>query len=262
MSEPSTWADTGMLSFDTETTGVDTEHDRIVTAATIYVQPGQPPVTREWLADPGIPIPDTAAAIHGITTAHARAHGAPLLDVVNEVIGDILGYLTAGVPLVVYNAPYDLTLLDRCARRAGIPTLDDSLTDLQVPLYVIDPLAIDRGLDPGRRGKGVRKLTYLCQHVYGVPLADQDAHGAAADALASARLAWKMTRRYPHLGRTPLDELQIRQQAWHQAWSREFGLYLRRSGRVDDTDFNWPWRAPAELPLFDQAPTAPQGERL
>ena len=40
---------------------------------------------RDWLADPGVPIPDGAAAIHGITTARARADGRPAREVVAEV---------------------------------------------------------------------------------------------------------------------------------------------------------------------------------
>ena len=50
------WTDGPFMGFDTETTGVNTATDRIVTAACVEWRNGQ---TRErtWLADPGIPIP-------------------------------------------------------------------------------------------------------------------------------------------------------------------------------------------------------------
>jgi DNA polymerase-3 subunit epsilon len=252
-----TWADEGMVSFDTETTGLDPEHARIVTASLVYVHPGEPPAIREWLADPGIDIPIEASDIHGVTTDHARAHGRPHDEVVVEGVNGLFEYVAAGVPVVVFNAPYDLTLLDRAARRAEYPSLSVQAEEADRPLYVIDPLCIDRKQDPFRRGTGVRKLTYLCQRVYGVALSDEEAHGSTADALAAARVAWKIARRFPAVGRLPLGELQVLQKSWHQEWAREFGLWLRRSGRPDDTDFHWPLRPPPGEPgLFDAAPPA------
>ena len=71
----------------------------------------------DWLADPGVEIPEQASAVHGITTERARTEGRPAADVVAEIIAAIRAVFARGVPLVVYNAPYDLTLLD--ARRVG-----------------------------------------------------------------------------------------------------------------------------------------------
>jgi hypothetical protein len=76
-----TWHTIPVLAFDTETTGVSIETDRIVSAAAIHMADGHADTT-EWLADPGIDIPAEATAVHGITSEHARgwdeeaAHGA------------------------------------------------------------------------------------------------------------------------------------------------------------------------------------------
>ena len=39
-----------------------------------------------WLANPGIPIPDGAAAIHGVTTERAVAEGRPAADGFAELL--------------------------------------------------------------------------------------------------------------------------------------------------------------------------------
>ena len=70
------WTDGPLLGFDTETTGVDVDNDRIVTAALVRRDATGTHV-RSWLIDPGVDIPEAAAAIHGVSTEHAREHGRP-----------------------------------------------------------------------------------------------------------------------------------------------------------------------------------------
>lgn len=252
----------GMLGFDLETTGLDRTTARIVTASTIHVRPNHTPVAGDWLADPGIPIPSEATAVHGITTDHAQQHGRPHREVVEQVTGMLAWHAAAGTPLVVFNAPYDLTVLNHLCIVHQLPTLDDRLEEL--PYYVIDPLVLDRQMDPGRRVTGGRRLTYLCQQVYGVVLTDEEAHGSAADALAACRLAWKIARRYPHLARTPIDQLYDLQAEWYAEQQTELGAYLRSVGRGDDTDTAWPYAPAGGQPgLFDSpAPARDQGGLL
>ncbi|GAA3072253.1 hypothetical protein GCM10020000_66220 [Streptomyces olivoverticillatus] len=48
------WFDGPLAAFDTETTGVDVEHDRIVSAALVtQSQEGALPVVTRWLVNPG-----------------------------------------------------------------------------------------------------------------------------------------------------------------------------------------------------------------
>src|SRR4051794_5105814 len=110
--------------FDLETTGVDVETDRIVTAHVgVLDVRGREVAARDWLADPGVVIPDGAAAIHGITTAHARAYGRPASEIVAEVTAALRSLLSQGVPVVAYNASYDFSLLAHEAMRHGIEPL-------------------------------------------------------------------------------------------------------------------------------------------
>ena len=60
-----------------------------------------------------------------------------------------------GIPVVVYNAPYDLSLLDRECRRNGLEPID-------APGPVIDPLVIDKAVDSYRKGK--RTLEVAAAH--------------------------------------------------------------------------------------------------
>lgn len=262
-----TWADGPMAAFDIESTGVDVENDRIVTASVVEVEPGRKSVIREWLVNPGIEIPAEATAIHGITTEHARRHGRPPEDVMQEISGLLADLVEEGKPIVIYNAPFDLTLLDRECRRHddthpvhGCPTLHERCEDDGLNLYVIDPLVLDREMDRWRKGSGTRRLTYVCQKVYNVPLSDEDAHGSSADALAAARVAWKIAHQYPECGELKLDDLQTKQAAWYKRWAQNFGEYLVRQGKPNDVDLSWPIRPFAEPDALLPSP-APMVER-
>lgn len=223
-----------LAGFDLETTGVSVEDDRIVTACVVQVGGAQPVQAANWLANPGIPIPEGAAAVHGITTEHAVAEGAPAAEVVEQVITALAQCVTAGQPIVAMNASYDLTLLDREARRHGIRPL----TDLVQP-FVIDPHVLDKAVDKYRRGG--RKLTDLCQH-YRVPL--DGAHSADADAIAACRVAWRIGQQHPQIGAAALPDLH----AWQVKWAREqaegLAAYFRRTpGKEDQADgvrTEWP----------------------
>lgn len=53
--------------FDLETTGVQVVSDRIVEMCVIKVEPNGTETTKVWRVNPGMPIPASASAIHGIT---------------------------------------------------------------------------------------------------------------------------------------------------------------------------------------------------
>ncbi len=237
MQESQHWYEGPLASFDTETTGVDVEHDRIVSAALVLQRsPGAEPRTVTWLADPGVPIPDGARAVHGITDEQVRAHGRPARAVVAEIARALGEQALAGVPLVVMNAPYDLTLLDRELRRHREHTLADFLGGSG--LLVLDPRVLDKHVDRYRRGR--RTLTDLCAH-YGVTLTG--AHDASADALAAMELVRTLGARHPGpLGQLTAAELQLRQTIWHAAQARGLQNWFDRSGSPERVDFSWPLR--------------------
>ncbi|MGV9562283.1 exonuclease domain-containing protein [Streptomyces sp. NPDC003480] len=226
-----------LIGFDLETTGTDPYEARIVTGAVIEVKDGQPLGRREWLADPGVEIPADAVAVHGISNERAAAEGSRA-DRVADAIADVLaGYWKTGVPVVAYNASFDLTLLTAELRRYGLPSLPERLGG-PGPAPVIDPYTIDRRADRYRRGK--RTLEAVCAE-YGVPL--DAAHNAAADALAAARLAGAIARRHPKIAALGPVELHRRQIEWHADWAADFQAFLRRKGDTEAVvDGAWPLR--------------------
>lgn len=220
--------------FDLETTGVDVASDRIVTAH-VGVLDGTGTVIRakDWLADPGVPIPDGAAAIHGISTAHAREHGRPAAEVIDEVVEALNAIFAAGIPVVAYNAPYDFSLLKHEAIRHGI-------APITAPSPVIDPLVVDKACDQWRRGK--RSLEVVAAH-YAVRL--DAAHEASADAIAAGRVAQALAQRFATVLPLSLDDLHAQQIAWARDQAESLTEYFIRIGRLDandSVDGSWPIR--------------------
>ncbi|MFF8945113.1 3'-5' exonuclease [Streptomyces sp. NPDC014864] len=229
-----------LIGFDLETTGTDPREARIVTGAVIEVRGGEPLGHREWLADPGVDIPADAVAVHGISNERAAAEGRPA-DQVADAIADVLvGYWKTGVPVVAYNAAFDLTLLCAELRRHGLPSLRDRLGGAE-PSPVVDPYTIDRWADRYRRGK--RTLEAVCTE-YGVVL--DTAHDASADALAAARLACAIAARHPKVAALGPAELHRGQIEWYARWAADFQDFLRRKGDPDAVvDGTWPLRESA-----------------
>src|SRR5690606_34522429 len=110
------WVDGAVVGFDTETTGVDVTSDRIVTAAVVR-RHGTSTSVQSWLLDPGVEIPEAAAAIHGISTEHARRHGSDPAEALDQMAATLASALVRGEPVVAYNASFDLSLLDAELRR-------------------------------------------------------------------------------------------------------------------------------------------------
>lgn len=235
------WFEGPLAAFDTETTGVDVEHDRIVSAALVaQSSEGATPLVTRWLVDPGVPVPPGATAIHGLTDEHLQRNGRWPAPVMEEVARALAEQSARGIPLVVMNAPFDLTLLDRELRRHRASTLARYLGPNA--LCVLDPWVLDKHLDRYRKGR--RTLTDLCAH-YGVEL--EGAHDAAADALASLGLVRAVGRRFAaRLERLTPAELHERQAVWHAAQARGLQAWFARNGSEEACDPAWPLRP--ELP--------------
>ncbi|MDT0178769.1 exonuclease domain-containing protein [Microbacterium sp. ARD31] len=225
-------ADGTLGVFDLETTGVDVCEDRIVTAHVgVLDAQGRVVSAQSWLADPGIEIPAGATAVHGITTAHARAAGRAAAEVVAEVTAALRALFVRGIPVVAYNAPFDFSMLKYEGMRLGVEPIAN-------PSPVVDPLVVDKTYDRYRRGK--RTLEVVAAH-YAVPL--EGAHDAAADAVAAGRVAQAIAARFGlELGST---ELHTQQVSWARAQAESLTQYFISIGRLDPEDAldgSWPIR--------------------
>ena len=228
------WTAGPLLGLDTETTGVDVDVDRIVTAALVLREPGGTHV-RTWLLDPGVEIPAEATAIHGVTTAHAAASGASPRVALDEIATLVVDAQGDGVPLVAYNAAFDLSLLDVELARHDLPTLAARLGRPVRP--VLDPLVLDRWWDPDREGK--RRLVDLCAR-YGV-VDVGTLHTADADVLATLDVLDALLRAFPDRGALPPDVLHDLQVVAHRRWVDNLDPERREHAYVGaGADGRWP----------------------
>lgn len=227
--------DPRLLTFDVESTGVDTRNDRIVTAfvglmsATgFFIQQYHP------LVNPGVEIPEGASAVHGISTAKAQAEGIPPRQALEQLRFIIEKECVGnGVPLVAFNAPFDLTMLKHELERHGLPPIEMDR------INVIDPMVLDKRLTPIRRGRS--RLTDIAP-LYGVPV-EANAHDAGADCLMTGRIALQMLSRQEFRDLL-LPELHQRQIGWKakQAANLQAYFHSAKGGYKTDIiiDGGWP----------------------
>lgn len=237
------WWEGQLATLDTETTGTDVEHDRIVTAVLDMYDVHGRMASLSMMIDPGIEIPEAATKVHGITTDMACADGLPPETALSRLAGALHAVWAQGIPLVVYNAAFDLTLIDRELRRH----LGNGLA---VEGPVIDPMVIDRHVDRYVKGSGQRQLVPTCLR-YGVPL--DNAHDAEADAKAAQLLARAIGAKHHAVMPATMNELWYWQQELRRDQCAELQSYFARIGKKNDDgtdiiiDDQWPmqrWTMP------------------
>lgn len=203
------WTELPLAVIDFETTGFDENIDRVVEVGVVCFHRGELTTTKSWLVNPGMPIPESAVSVHGITDAMVA--DAPRFEQIAEELRAAL----AGHLPVAYNATFDRKFLHAEMKRAGItgelpPAVDPTVT-------WVDPLVWTRELMPEAKSK---RLGDICE-LLGVPLSD--AHRAWADAEATGRvllaLADRMPRAYGELIRVQ-DQYAARQEAELADWRR------------------------------------------
>lgn len=127
---------------DSETTGTDPLHDRVVSLAVVRMGDREPEI---WstLINPGRPIPPESTAIHGLTDADVA--DAPTLSEALQS-PDACRALVGATP-VAYNARFDAAFVPLgkkwlCAMRLAKHLLGDAVADYQLPT-VAEHLGVD-----------------------------------------------------------------------------------------------------------------------
>lgn len=225
------WSEQPIAAIDLETTGPNATTCHIVTASILLIHPDGSVITQwEWLADPAVEIPESATAVHGISTEYARQHGTPSREVTSEIIETFRALEHHSIAFLAFNAAYDFTVVSCQAQRHGLTC--------PVPNQIVDPYVIHKHVR--RRWRGKRTLVALADS-YGVSL--ESAHTSAADALAAVALAHTLAEQHPEL-RVPAAELHTHQIQWSQDQAQDLQRYLRDT-KNDPTitiDGRWPLR--------------------
>lgn len=254
MSTP--WYQRPFVIYDIETGGVKRDVDRIVTATVGYLKPGHEPVIHEWVINPGVEIAQEAIDVHGYTNERLAEEGqepAAAIAAITDTLEFYLGMNTVeATPLVIYNAPFDISMSDREQRRYGIVPLVE-----RIALSVICPMTIDKALNPFVKGKGMRRLTPTAAR-YGIEL--KAAHNATADATATGELArqlvidqpgdnWKIKDRRAALREASLEKLQGWQCRWYREQKESLANYFAGQKNVEAAE-----SCRAEAPFFPYVP--------
>ena len=209
----SSWEDIPLVVVDFETTGRDSQTDRVIEVGLVTFEKGTVSSRESLLVNPGIAVPEESRAVHGITDEELA--GAPDFA---SVMPRVLDLLQGKLP-VAYNASFDRGFLLEEIRRAA----PEGMTPGDMPpaardeVVWIDPLVWAREILKELKS---RRLGDVTKHL-GVPL--EQAHRAAGDAEATGRvllaLAPQMPRVYGELVR-----LQKRYAAFQDAelaaWKR------------------------------------------
>lgn len=190
--------------FDLETTGTNVETDRIVEIAMLRSGPGEEPTELVAKVNPGVPIPPTATAIHGITNEAVAKEQA--FDVLAE---DVLTMLEGDVVLAGYNITrFDVPLLKNELKRAG----------RELPeLPIVDVYDLYKRYNRQDLSSTVRQ--YLgTAHV--------EAHNAKADAAATRRILGVMTFAHDLPG-DPKELAKLLDQPENPDWLDREGRFIK-----------------------------------
>ena len=193
-----------VVVFDLETTGVDTNNDRIVEIYLEKISDKYPPVSFYCKVNPGFHIPESASAVHGIYDDDV-ADAPSFKDIANDLYSFIDGCDLAGFNSIHFDVP----MLYNEFLRAGI-VLDYS------KIRLIDACNIFRQKEAHTLSKAVS--FYLDKD-------HTDAHSAVADVVATKNVLLKQIEMY---GLNSLDEIALLSN-----WNREL---LDLSGKFTYND--------------------------
>ena len=176
------------IAFDLETTGFVVGADQIAEIGAVRFVDGKPEMIFATLIDPGIPMPEGASRVNGITDAMLK--GMPKITDVLEPFAEFCG----DDILVAHNALFDTQFL----------TADIKKHEMSAPRGVIlDTCNIARKVFPGLANY---KLVTLVQHL-GIPATNF--HRAEEDASYCGQLHHKMIERLSAGGNPPSLEVLI-----------------------------------------------------
>lgn len=181
------WAEQRLAVIDFETTGLVAETDRVIEIGVSCFEAGRVTLIKNWLINPGIPIPEESRAVHNITDEEL-ANAPSFAQVAVELAEVLRGHIP-----VAYNAAFDRGFLQaELGRLLGVVL--KPLPPAFLPDVVwVDPLVWVRELFPEEKS---RRLTDISARL-GIAL--ENAHRAGSDAEAAGRVLLALAERMPRL---------------------------------------------------------------
>jgi DNA polymerase-3 subunit epsilon len=175
------WSELPIALVDVETTGKDPSVDRVVEVGVAIARDGDLVACKNWLVNPGRPIPKEASDVHQITDEVVK--DAPRFE---EIAHEIIGMLKGCVP-AAYNAAFDRAFLGGEMARAGI-SQEEVPPALRKSVEWVDPLVWARELQQEEKSRTLGEVAMRL----GISLAN--AHRASGDAEAALRVMLALGR--------------------------------------------------------------------
>lgn len=164
--------------FDLETTGTNIASDRIVEISILKILPNGNKENKTWLVNPGVPIPEEAMAIHGITDERVAA--APAFGEISKEVFQMI----KDSDLAGFNSDrFDIPLLAEEMLRAGVDF--DMKNMVSVDVQTIFHKMEKRTLEAAYK--------FYCDKDL------EEAHSAKADTVATYEVLLSQLERYPEL---------------------------------------------------------------
>jgi len=150
------------IVFDTETTGTNAKHDRLVEIAGVELI-DLIPTGNTWQSyiNPGMPVSPGAFRVHGLSNEFLRRH-PPFRRVVKGFLAFV-----GDARLVAHNAKFDRGFLDEELSRIDMPPMANEF---------VDTLEVAKKVKKG----GQHNLDALCRH-FGIDNSRRTKHGALLD---------------------------------------------------------------------------------
>ncbi|MGO9833521.1 MAG: exonuclease domain-containing protein [Polyangiaceae bacterium] len=211
------WAELPIALLDVETTGRDASVDRIVEVGIAIARGGEIVERRNWLVNPGRPIPQEASDVHKITDDAVK--DSPAFE---AVAGEIVATLAGCVP-AAYNAAFDRAFLGNELARCGLST-EGLPSALRKDVEWVDPLVWARELQQGEKSRALSEVAAR------LGIALENAHRAIDDAEAALRVLLALGR-------------DVRVPKTYSAFIRE----QRRLAMDQADERRLKWRAPAAI---------------
>jgi DNA polymerase III subunit epsilon len=182
LSAESAWVELPIALIDVETTGTDASVDRIVEVGIVIARGGDIVERRNWLVNPGRPIPKEASDVHKITDEDVK-DAPPFAAVAEEVAAMLAGCVPAA-----YNAAFDRMFLSNEVARTPVGAAASVTPALRRNVDWVDPLVWARELQQGERSRALGEVAARL----GISL--ENAHRASDDAEAALRVMLVLAR--------------------------------------------------------------------
>jgi len=170
---------------DLETTGLDPRKERIIEIGAVKMIGDFPIATFEQLVNPNKVIPPKITKLTGVTNAQVRE-----CSNIKQVLPAFAEFTRDSI-LVVHNAPFDISFLNRAARDIGIKQFRSKYFDTKLMAQKLKPLL------------GFYRLANLVEH-FRVPY--KPCHRALPDALATAGVFSHLIKLMKQAGLSTVDE--------------------------------------------------------